>query len=181
MDGGDYFVPPAPAITDQQIRTAQSEWQAKKDHYDNFLHVITALRDLLEAIIDPAYHSAGMGRRGFGTDKPPAIFFRLQAEYGKPSLHKMDSALRRLNDPMDRNKPIEVMLIEEVQLFLLSHPEPDQELQDNVLIQFGLIKQMKTGIYSKLIGRWNTKDIFDRDSWAKFRRHCVDEYVKLLN
>lgn len=96
----------------------------------------------------------------------------------------MDSALRHLNDPMDRNKkPIEVMLhaIEEVQYFLPSHPEPDQELQDNALIQFALIKLMKTGMYSKLIESLNVKDMFYRDSWSKFHRHCIAEYIKLLD
>ncbi len=65
---------------------------------------------------------------------------------------------------MDQNEPIEVMIcaIEEVQLFLLSHPKSDQELPDLALIKFSLIELMKTGVYSKLIERWNKKDFTDR-------------------
>ena len=182
-DVGEYFTTPALAVSDAEIRVAENEWQSKKDHHDNFLHLIAALRDLFERIIDPAYHSANMGRKGFGTAEPPTILFRLQREYGKPSLHEIDEALRRLNDPMDRDQPIEVMLraVEEVQLFLLSHPEPDQELPDLALIKFALIKLMKTGLYSKLIERWNGKLIGSRRDWAQFRAHCVAEYVKLLD
>ena len=90
---GQYFVKPALATSDGDIAVAKSEWEAKKAHYDTFRHVVTALREVFETIIDPAYHSAQMGRRGFGTDLPPAIFFRLQTQYGKPSLHEMDTAL----------------------------------------------------------------------------------------
>ena len=42
--------------------------------------------------------------------------------------------------------------IESVQLFLIIHPEPNQELLELVLINFALIQlvSMKTDIYTKL-------------------------------
>ena len=144
---GQYFVRPILAEGDAAVNAAKSEFDSKKEHHDNFRNLITALRAMFEEIIDQAYHSAGMGRRGFGNELPPAILFRLQAQYGRPTIMETDAALKRLHEPMDRNKPIEVMLrvIEEVQLFLLSHPEPGQELPDNALIRSALSKLHNTG------------------------------------
>ena len=45
-----------------------------------------------------------------------------------PSLTEIEGALLRLNEPMNRIHPIEVMLrgIEEVQIFLITNPEEDR-------------------------------------------------------
>ena len=103
------------AITETEQKTEERKWKAEKDLRDNFDNVRTALRLLFERIIDQAYHSGGTGtgdlaRRGFGNDEPPDILARLYRLYGKPSLQELDQALMRLNDPMDRNQPVEVML-----------------------------------------------------------------------
>ena len=122
---------------------------------------------MLERIVDPAYHSAGMGRTCFGTDKAPAILQRLQTLYGKQSLGGIDAALLRLNDHMERNQPVEVVIqaIEEVQLFLLSHPEDNMSLSDIAWINYNMIKIIKTGIYSKALARWNAKTSTKRNVW----------------
>jgi hypothetical protein len=181
-DVGEYFSVPATAITETEQKSALSEWQSQKDLRDTFKNVRTALKEMLERTIEEAYHSATMGRRGFGNDDPPAIVARLQRLYGKPSLQEIDTALARLLAPMDRNQPIEVMLreIEEVQLFLLSHPDGDQELPDHTLILHAMIKLNKTGAYVKLLERWNAKPAATRRKWMDFRLHAIAEYERLL-
>ena len=95
-------------------------WQARKDLPENFNNIQMALKTMFECIIDPACHSSGMGRTGFGTYKSLATLQRIQTLYSKPILGYLDASLLRLNDPMDRNQPVEVMIwaIEDVRLFL---------------------------------------------------------------
>ena len=47
-------------------------------------------------------------------------------------IQELDQALLRLNKPMDRNQPVEVMLkgMEEIQMFLMTHPDGDRELSE---------------------------------------------------
>ena len=61
-----------------------------------------------------------MGQRGFGSLTPDVILAQLMHLYGKQSIPELNQALSRLQEPMDRAAPIEVMLrdIEEVQMFL---------------------------------------------------------------
>ena len=65
-----------------------------------------------------------MGVTGFGPLMAPQIITRMQLNYGKPRIEEIKKALLRLNEPMDRNMPIEVMLQspEEVHMFLLASP-----------------------------------------------------------
>ena len=157
-------------------------WQDSKDLQDNFNNLQMALKMLFERITDPAYHSSGMGRIRFGMDKALAILQRLHTLYVKPSLGELDSALLCLHDPMDRNKPAEVMIqaIEEVQLFLLSHLEDNISLPDTELINSAIIKINKTGIYPKELARWNTKAATDHNVWSNFRNHMIAECEKFL-
>jgi len=69
--------------------------------------------------------------------------------------------------------------IKEASFFLLSHPEDGMSLPDTALINYGIIKINKTGIYLKALERWNTKDAADRIVWANFRTHMIEEYEKL--
>ena len=84
----------------------------------------------------------GMSRQGFGNDKPPAILECLKRLYITPILQELDQELLRLNSPMDRNKPVEVMLrsTREVQMFLMAHPDADFEISDVNLIRYVMIK-----------------------------------------
>ena len=129
---GDYFQIPSTAITDTEQRVAESKWKALKDLEDNYNNVQTALTQLFEHVIDDAYHTGatGMGQRGFGNLTPKQILTQLMVLYGKPSLPELENALRQLLLPMDRSKPIEVMLreVEAVQIFLLSNPEEQRQI-----------------------------------------------------
>ena len=92
------------------------------------MNVHAAVRNCLERVIDPAYHTngaAGIARRGFRNEEPPAKVAHLMKLYGKPSYYELEKALLQLSEPMDRSMPIEVMLkgIEEVQMFLLANEE----------------------------------------------------------
>ena len=84
--------------------------------------------------------------------------------YGKPSLPELENALCQLLLPMDRSKPIEVMLreIEAVQIFLLSNPEESRQMLDATMISYVLIKMFNTGLYGKPIERWNERTAGDR-------------------
>ncbi len=83
---------------------------------------------------------------------------------------------------MDQNQPVKVMLraIKEVQLFLISHPEPGRELTNMMLITHALIKLNKAGLYSTLIECWQAKDPTNCATWAQFRLHAIKEYEKLI-
>ena len=83
-----------------------------------------------------------MGATGFGPLTAPQIISRMQSNYGKPGIGEIKKELLRLNEPMDRNMPIEVILksLEEVQMFLLASPEDNRELAEVHLIDHALIK-----------------------------------------
>jgi hypothetical protein len=187
-DVGEYFQIPSTAITETEQKSEENRWKANKNLRDTFKNIRTALILLFERIIDEAYHSggtqvAGLGRRGFGNDEPPDIIARLKRLYGKPSLQELDQALLRLNDPMDRNLPVEVMLksVEEIQMFLMAHPDGDRQMSDVNLISYGTIKLSKCGgLYSKAMERWQAKDNAIQRVWANFRQHYITEYEKLL-
>ena len=138
VDFGKLFIFPNTDIIDTKQKTHEIMWQASKYLQDNFNNFQTALKTMSKRIVDLAYHSSGMGRTGFGTEEIPAILQQLQTLYRKPSLRYIDAALLRLNDPMDRNQPMEVMIwdIKEVQIFLLSHPEDNMSLPDTALINY---------------------------------------------
>ena len=119
---------------------------------------------LLERVIDPAYHLAQMFRHSFGNDEPPTILKRLKHLYGQPSLVELNTALLHPNNPIDRNQPVEVMLlaIKEVHMFLLAHPEAGQKLSDMNLILYTLINLNKTGdMYTRALELWNVKELTD--------------------
>ena len=148
VDVGKLFIVPNTDRTNTKQKTHERMWQASKALRYNFNNIQTALKTMFERIIDPAYHSAGMGRTGFGTDKASAILQRIQTLYGKPSLGELDASLLRLHDPMESNQPVEVMIweIKEVQILLLLHPEDNMSLPDTALINYEMIKINKTGI-----------------------------------
>ena len=89
-------------------------------------------------VIDPAFHigSCGLATRGLGNTELYNVLAHIHLLYGKPSLTELEGALLRLNEPINRSHPIDVMLqgIEEVQIFLLSNPEEDRQLSKPSLI-----------------------------------------------
>ena len=52
------------------------------------------------------------------------ILQRPRKTYGRENIQKIEANLLHLNNPMDRNLPVEVMItdVEDVQLFLLANP-----------------------------------------------------------
>jgi len=84
---------------------------------------------------------------------------------------------------MDRNQPVEVMLkgMEEIQMFLMAHPDGDRELSNVNLISYGSIKLAKCGgLYTKAMERWQAMPGPNKKVWANFRKHYITEYEKLL-
>ena len=69
-----------------------------------------------------------MGATGFRTLTAPQIISRMQQNYGNPVIGEIKKSLLRLNNPIDRNMPIEVMLrrFKEVQIFLPASPEANR-------------------------------------------------------
>ena len=95
-----------------------------------------------------------MGDMVFGLLTAPQIISRMKLNYGKPGIGEIKKAPLRLNDPMDRDMPIEVMLrsLEEVQMFLLASPEENRELKEVNMIDHALIKLSETGgFYTKAL------------------------------
>ena len=137
---------------------------------------------MFKRIIDPSYHFSGMARTGFGTDEAPSILQRLHTLYRKFSLGEIDESLLCLHDPTERNQPVEVMIwvIEEVQIFLLSHPEHNMSRPDTELINYEMNKINKTGIYSRALAHRNSKTATNSTIWANFRTHMIAEYKKLI-
>ena len=73
-----------------------------------------------------------------------------------------------LNKPMNRTQPVKFMIIviKEVQLFLLSNPDEDRALTDPNLISYALIKLTKTGgMHAKGIKKWQKSPPQDRRKW----------------
>ena len=70
------------------------------------------LTNTFEDVIDPAFHtcSRGLATRGFENTKPYDVLALMHSLYGKPSLTELEGALLRLNKPMNRSHPIDVML-----------------------------------------------------------------------
>ena len=106
-----------------------------------------------------------MRATGFSPLTAPQNFSRMQLKYGKPGIGEIKKALLCLNDPMDRDMPIEVMLrsLEEVKMFLLVSPEYNRELTEVNLIDHALIKLSETGgFYTKALENWNGRLVADR-------------------
>jgi hypothetical protein len=157
-----FFAVPTDAITNTDQKSREQEWTYKKEMQDTLLNVETCLRTLFERCFDKAYHS---GHRKFRNANPRDILTRLMFLYGKPTDQEMEKALTRLLEPMDHNAPIEVMLrdIEDVQMFLLAHPEGDKEMLETQLIDYAMIKLSKTGgMYAKGMARWHKRDTSDK-------------------
>jgi hypothetical protein len=125
-----------------------------------------------------------LAESGFGTATPPEILSRFQKNYGKPGYQEIKAALLRLNQPIDRMQPIEVMLrgIEEVQMFLLASPDEGRQLSEVNRIDHALIKLSETGgmVYAKALETWNGRPPQERKTWAQFREIMVQQYEKML-
>ena len=69
---------------------------------------------------------------GFGQLSPFDIQQRLRKTYGRANIQEIEAKLLLLNNLMDRNLPVEVMIIdiEDVQRFLLANPADKMELTD---------------------------------------------------
>ena len=181
---GDYFTPTPSALTDRMIAVEENKFKAEKDLHDGFETIETVLTGLFESCIDSAFHTGatGMGQKGFGSLTAREILFRLFHLYGKPTLTEIEKAIGRMNAPMDRLQPVEVMIraVEEVQMFFLANPEEDLQMKETQLISHALIKMKATGLYGKVINRWYGKDIKDRLRWADFRTFAVEQYELML-
>ena len=112
------------------------------------------LKIFFEYFIDPTFHSdsRGLATKVFRTTPPVDVLANLQRLYRKPRYQELDVALLRLNNPMHRMQPVEVMLrgIKELQLLLLANIDEDRALTKPNLISYTLIKLTKTGgMYAK--------------------------------
>ena len=108
--------------------------------------------------------NTGMERKVFRNKKPPAILACLKRLYGTPRLQELNQSLLRLHDPMDCDQLVEVMLrtTEEVQTFLMAHPDGDSELRYFNLMIYTILKLLKCGgLYTKAIERWKIKNAVD--------------------
>ena len=154
-----FFDIPENSFTKIEQRIGEKRWQVTKDQRDTLENVELTLATILEGLIDTAYYTGAtaMGATGLGPLRAPQIISCMQLNYGNPGIGDIKKALLFLNDPMDRNMPIEVMLqsLEEVQIFLLASPEENRELTEVDLIDHALIKLSETGgFYTKALGKW---------------------------
>ena len=102
---------------------------------------------------------------GLGQLTPYDILQRLRKTYGRANIQDIEEKLLHLNNPMDRNLPVEVLIrdIEDVQRFLLANLTDKMELTDVQLCTHGLIKLSKTGgLYAKANEGWNQKELHIR-------------------
>jgi hypothetical protein len=180
-----YFTVPEDAITDTDQKSRERQWTFKKDMRDTLLNIKTCLCTTFERCINKNFHtsiSSGMGQRGFGNDQPRDIIKRLMTLYGKPTVQELEGTLKRLLNPMEQNDPIKVMLrdIEDVQMFLLAHPEGDKEMLEPQLINYAMIKLSKTGgLYAKGMSCWCQCEPDKWKKWRDFVSFMVQEYEHL--
>eukprot|EP00978_Attheya_sp_CCMP212_P035223 scaffold151845_cov22-Attheya_sp.AAC.1 len=103
--------------------------------HDSFKNIKTALKTMFERVVEASFHTSGnaaLMSTGFGTMTPPEIMTRMRRLYGKATIQELEKQLLILQQPMDRNNPVEVMLrsMEEVQMFLLTDAEENQEMTE---------------------------------------------------
>ena len=106
---------------------SKGEFKYKKEIANSYDVILMALKSTFEQVIDKAYHTtgnAGIMGDGFGQLTPFEILQKLRKTYGRANIQEIESKLLQLNNPMDRNLPVEVMIcdIEDVQRFLLANP-----------------------------------------------------------
>eukprot|EP00978_Attheya_sp_CCMP212_P027416 scaffold91780_cov26-Attheya_sp.AAC.1 len=135
QDVGNIYVMPQTAITDRDQQAAKAQWDYLKEMHDSFKNIKTALKTMFERVIEASFHTSGnaaLMSTGFGTMTPPEIMTRMRRFYGKATIQELEKQLLILQQPMDRNNPVEVMLrsIEEVQMFLLADAEENQEMTE---------------------------------------------------
>ena len=129
-DVGRYYVMTTTAITLGDREQSKGEFKYKKEISDSYDVIVMALKSTFEQVIDKAYHTTGntgiMGD-GFGQLTPFKILQKLQKTYGRANIQEIKSKLLQLNNPMDRNLPVEVMIwdIEDVRPFLIANPADD--------------------------------------------------------
>ena len=126
---------PTSAITMGDQEQSKGEFKYKKEISDSYDVILMALKSTFERVIDKAYHTNGNTRimgDGFGQLTPFKILQNLRKTYGRAIIQEIESTLLQLNNPMDRNLPVEVMIfgIEDVQRFLLVNPADKMELSD---------------------------------------------------
>ena len=165
---------PTRAITSGDQEQVKGEYKYKKEISNLYDVILMALKATFGRVIDKAYHTPGntiiMGD-GFGQLTPFEILQRLRKTYGLANIQEIEARLLHLNNPMDRNLPVEVMIrdIEEVQRFVLAIPADNMELTDVQLCTHELIKLSKTGgLYSNATKSWNLKDRTIRQQWMEF-------------
>ena len=106
--------PYSSAITmgDQEQSTGEFKYKKKKIS-DSYNVIVMALKSTFERVIDKAYHTTGntgiMGD-GFGQLTPFEILQKLRKTYGRANIQEIELKLLQLNNPMDRNLPVEVMI-----------------------------------------------------------------------
>ena len=156
---------PITAITLGDQEQAKREFKYKKTISNSYDVILMALKATFERVIDKAYHTtgnAGIMGDGFGQLTLYDILQKLRKTYGRANIQEIEAKLLHLNNPMDRNLPVEVMIrdIEDIQRFLLTNPANKMGLTDVQLCTHGLIKLSKTGgLYAKANERWNQKDL----------------------
>ena len=176
-----YFLIPKRAITSGDQEQAKGEYKYRKEISDSYDVILMALKATFERVIDKSYHTTGntgiMGD-GFGQLTPFEILQRLQKTYGWANIQEIEAKLLHLNNPMDRNLPVEVMIrdIEDVQRFLLANPANNMELTDVQICTHGIIEISKTGgLYANPTERWNLKDRPIHQQWMEFKTHFIAE------
>ena len=92
-----------------------------------------------------------MGQPGLDILTATKIMAQLMHRYGQPSIPELDQAPTRLHTPMDCAAPIEVMLCNKIQMFLLANPDKERQQQKMYLITYTLIKMTRMGMYLKAI------------------------------
>ena len=145
-----------------------------------------ALKATFERVVDKAYYTTGntgIMVDGFGQLAPFEILQGLRKQYGRANIQEIEAKLLHLNNPMDRNLPVEVMIrdIEDVQRFLLANPADNMELTDVQLFTHGIIELSKTGgLYANATERWNLKDRTIQQQWIAFKTYFIAGYEKML-
>ena len=103
-----------PPIINHRDRTKNRRkiWDLQKEKRNTFENLLMVLTKKFEDVIDPALHtgSRGLEKILFENTKPYDVIAHIHSLYGKPSSMEIEGALLRLNEPMNRSHPIEVML-----------------------------------------------------------------------
>ena len=152
--------------------------QIKLQHYQRQVNIETAIKELLEEILEEQYHFGNKTGTGFGDHTVTEILERLDQKYGQLSLTVREQLMKAVDEPMNPNDSMERSFykMEQVNTMLKLCKNGHDKA---AMISKHQIKLQNTQVYSKLLLHLEETDK-DISTWALYKEECITWYDKHL-